>query len=151
MTPPGMASGDCASLEQEGVFSGQGKGLKGRNHDAIPQFPSPAYRSTPGLAPGRERKAKGGGASPPVQAVRSYCQRWRLRVPSLWFSMPLSCPQNLFLQFDTEKSGTLSSYELRSALKATGKAKPGRSSVGCAWPGTVDGPLLLMPYEMAGL
>ncbi|XP_077933824.1 calpain-9 isoform X2 [Halichoerus grypus] len=27
---------------------------------------------------------------------------------------------NLFLQFDTEKSGTLSSYELRSALKATG-------------------------------
>ena len=33
--------------------------------------------------------------------------------------------QNLFLQFDSDKSGTMSSYELWTALKASGKEKPG--------------------------
>jgi Ca2+-binding EF-hand superfamily protein len=34
--------------------------------------------------------------------------------------------QNLFLQFDVDKSGTMSSYELRTALKAAGKGKLGQ-------------------------
>lgn len=58
MTPPAMASGDCTSLEQEGVFSGQGKGPRGRNRDGIPQFRSHAYRSTQGSAPMGSGKQK---------------------------------------------------------------------------------------------
>lgn len=73
-------------------------------------------------------------------------------MPSLCFSVPLSSPQNLFLQFDADKSGTMSSYELRTALKAAGKTEPGRSGVGCAWPGTVCGrPLASRALEVAGL
>lgn len=34
--------------------------------------------------------------------------------------MLYSLAQNLFLQFDVDKSGTMSSYELRTALKAAG-------------------------------
>lgn len=32
--------------------------------------------------------------------------------------------QDLFLQFDADKSGTMSSYELRTALRAAGEATP---------------------------
>lgn len=39
-------------------------------------------------------------------------------------------PQDLFRQFDVDKSGTMSSYELRSALKAAGKEEPGMSGSG---------------------
>lgn len=39
--------------------------------------------------------------------------------------------QNLFLQFDSDKSGTTSSYELRTALKAAGKEKPGLPTSSC--------------------
>lgn len=64
-----MASGDRTSLEEEGVFSGQGKGPRGGNRDGIPQFWSHANRSTAGLGACRKREAEGGGAAPPGQAV----------------------------------------------------------------------------------
>ncbi|KAM9051771.1 LOW QUALITY PROTEIN: calpain-9 [Megaptera novaeangliae] len=38
---------------------------------------------------------------------------------------------NLFLQFDADTSGTMSSCELRTALKATGKGKPGPPGESC--------------------
>lgn len=40
--------------------------------------------------------------------------------------MLYSLAQNLFLQFDVDKSGTMSSYELRTALKAAGNETAAR-------------------------
>ncbi|KAJ8787336.1 hypothetical protein J1605_005741 [Eschrichtius robustus] len=39
--------------------------------------------------------------------------------------------ESLFLQFDADISGTMSSCELRTALKATGKGKPGPTGESC--------------------
>ena len=47
--------------------------------------------------------------------------------------------QNLFLQFDADKSGTMSSYELRTALKAAGKENLGCQLQADCRSGTVCG------------
>lgn len=62
-----------------------------------------------------------------------------------------SPPTELFLQFDADKSGTVSPYELRTALKATGKGKPGPCKPSACGVLSVAATHLSWPREGAGL
>lgn len=150
-----MASGDRTSREQEGILSGRGKGQEGRIHDGIPWFPSHAYESATVLASKMRRKAKGLMQPGPMRPL-VLCWRRAVTATDDAFGCPppvlnaLSFPQNLFHQFDTDKSGTMSSYELRTALKATGKAQPECPAWAAYMPGTVCGQPLASQALEAG-
>lgn len=73
----------------------------------------------PTLPPIPVRNLSSCAGRPPVTAVQGAFRG------SVVLTASAVLPQNLFLQFDADRSGTMSSYELRTALRAAGKEMPG--------------------------